>query len=82
MPMKEGTGFGTVYYNKQRNRFSAQYMEYNPENDKYEKKTKSFKTEEEAQKFLSTIMYQRGNPLYIESKGIPLTQFMRAVLKK
>ena len=82
MPMKEGTGFGTVYYNKQRNRFSAQYMEYNPENDKFEKKTKSFKTEDEAQKFLSTIMYQRDNPLYIESKGIPLTQFMRAELKK
>ena len=82
MANKEGSGFGTVYYNRQRNRFSAQYMEYNPSTDKYERKTKTFKTEDEAEKFLSTIMYQRENPLYIESKGIPLTQFMRAEVKK
>ena len=82
MANKEGSGFGTVYYNRQRNRFSAQYMEYNANTDKYERKTKTFKTEEEAKKFLSTIMYQRDNPLYIEAQGIPLTQFMRAEVRK
>ena len=81
MPNEAGSGFGTVYYNRQRDRFSAQYMEYNPKNDKYEKKTKSFKSRTEAEKFLSSIMYQRDNALYIENNGIPLCEFMKTNLK-
>ena len=82
MRTKPGEGFGTIYYNRQRNRFCAQYLEYNPETDKHERKTKTFRTEDEAKKFLSTINYQRDNALYIEHNGIPLCEFMRSNLKQ
>ena len=42
---------------------------------------KSFKTKEEAEKFQSTIMYQRSNPIFIEINGIPLGEMMRSILQ-
>ena len=82
MRTKPGEGFGTIYYNRQRNRYSAQYMEYSAKNGKYQKKTKTFKTREEAEKYLSTVMYQKDNSLYIENNGIPLCEFMKSNLKQ
>lgn len=82
MRTKPGEGFGTIYYNRQRDRYSAQYMEFNSKKGEYTKKTKTFKTRDEAEKYLSTIMYQRDNALYIENKGIPLGEFMRSNLKQ
>lgn len=81
MPVDKGFGDGTIYFNKQRNKWNAQYLEFNSERGCYTKKTKSFKTEDEAKKFLSTIMYQKGNSLYVEHNGIPLCEMMRANLK-
>ena len=81
MPVDKGFGDGTIYFNKQRNKWNAQYLEFNSEKGCYTKKTKSFKTEDEAKKFLSTIMYQKGNSLYVEHNGIPLCEMMRANLK-
>lgn len=80
MPSK-GSSEGYVYFNKQRKRWNAQYSEYNVQTGKVKIKTKSFKTEEEAKKYLDTIMYQKENPLYIEHHGIPLCEVMKSNLK-
>ena len=73
----KGNSEGTVFFNKQRKRWNAQYKEYDVKTGITKPKTKSFKTEEEAKKYLDTIMYQKENPLYIEHNGIPPTQFGR-----
>lgn len=71
MPVK-GTSQGSVYYNKQRDKWSAQYYDIDIENDTSKKKSKLFSTKEEAEKYLQTIMYQKENPLYIKNNGIPM----------
>lgn len=76
-----GSSEGFVYFNKQRKRWNAQYSEYNINTGKLQKKTKSFKTEEDAKKYLSTIMYQKENSFYIEHNGIPICELMKANLK-
>ena len=78
---EKGTGQGCVFFNKQRKRWNAQYKEYDAKTGITKPKTKSFKTEEEAKKYLDTIMYQKENPLYIEHNGIPLCEVMKANLK-
>ena len=78
---KKGSSEGFVYFNKQRKRWNTQYTEYDIKTGKLHKKTKSFKTEEEAKKYLDTIMYQKQNPLYIEHNGIPICEVMKANLK-
>ena len=65
----KGNGEGSVYYNKQRKKWNAQYKEYDTKTGRMKYKTKSFKTENEAQKYLNTIMYQKENPIYIEHNG-------------
>ena len=80
MPIK-GKGEGCVYFNKQRKKWNAQYKEYDAKSGKMKIKTKTFKTEEEAKKYISTIMYQKENPLYIEHHGIPMCELLRANLK-
>lgn len=80
MPKKD-TSLGYVFYNKQRKCFCTQYGEYNPETRKIEKKTKNLKNEEDVKKYLKTIMYQKGNELFIEHNGIPLCEFMKSNLK-
>lgn len=81
MPREKGSGQGYVYFNKQRKKWNAQYSEYDIKTGNIKLKTKTFKTEEEAKKFLSTIMYQKENPIYIEHNGIPICEVMRANLK-
>lgn len=80
MPAK-GSSEGYVFFNKQRKKWNAQYSEYDVKTGEIKKKTKSFKTEEEAKKYLDTIMYQKENPLYIEHNGIPICEIMKANLK-
>lgn len=77
----KGTSEGYAFFNKQRKKWNAQYREYDVTTGKIKYKTKSFKTEEEAKKYLSTIMYQKENPLFIELNGIPICEVMRANLK-
>ena len=77
----KGSSEGYVFFNKQRKRWNAQYSEYDSKTGKIKKKTKSFKTEEEAKKYLRTIMYQKENPLYIEHNGIPFCEVMKSHLK-
>ena len=80
MPQK-GSSEGYVFFNKQRKRWNAQYSDYNAETGEIKKKTKSFKTEDEAKKYLKTIMYQKENPLFIEHHGIPICEILKSNAK-
>ena len=80
MPKKRGSE-GSVYYNKTRKRWTAQYYEYDKQTEKTTRRTKDFKKEEQAKKYLQSIMYQKQNPLYIENNGIPIIELMKANLK-
>lgn len=80
MPIR-GSSEGYVFFNKQRKKWNAQYTEYDAKTGISKLKTKSFKTEDEAKRYLGTIMYQKENPLYIEHHGIPLCEVMKANLK-
>lgn len=80
MPAK-GSGEGTIYFNKQRKKWNAQYKEYDAQTGTIKPKTKSFKTQEEAKRYLATVMYQKENPIYIEHNGIPICEVMKTNLK-
>ncbi len=80
MPSRE-KGEGSIYFNKQRKNWLAQYYEYDIKKDKKVKKTKTFKAEEDAKQFLNTIMYQKENPIYIEHHGIPLIEILKSNLR-
>ena len=75
---KPSNAVGYITFRKDRKVWSVRYKEYDVEKAKNITRNKSFKTREEAQKFLNTIMYQKENPLYIEHNGIPLCEMMRA----
>ena len=77
---KKSNSEGSVYYNKSRNRFTAQFYELDSKTGQNKRKTKDFKTEEEAKKYLENIMYQKQNLLYIEHNGIPLLELMKSNL--
>lgn len=77
---EKGSSEGYIFFNKQRKRWNAQFREYDI-NGKLQLKTKSFKTEDDARKYLNTVMYQKENPLYIEHNGIPICEIMRSNLK-
>lgn len=73
----KGSSEGSIYFNKQRKNWIAQYYDYDINTGEIKRKTKTFKTEEEAKKYLNTIMYQKENPLYIEHNGIPLCEILK-----
>ena len=77
----KGSSEGTIYFNQQRKRWNAQYTEYDSNTGKLHRKTKSFKTEDDAKKYLKTIMYQKENDLFIEHNGIPINELMKSNLK-
>ena len=77
----KGNGEGTIYFRTDRKKWIAQYSDYDVMKDKIIRKSKSFETKEEAQKFLDSIMYQRENPIYIKKNGLPLHDLMIANLK-
>lgn len=79
--MLKGTSEGSVYYIKSRNRWIAQYYEFDYTKNKTIAKRKTFGSKEEAEKYLACIMYQKSNPLYIKHNGIPLQHLMRANLQ-
>ena len=78
---KKGNSEGYVYFNKQRKRWNAQYSEYDIKTGNVKMKTRSFKTEDEAKKYLKTIMYQKENPVFIEHNGIPICEIMKSNLR-
>lgn len=77
---KANNSVGYITFRKDRKSWSVRYKEFNIEKGKDMIKTKDFKSQEEAKKFLDTIMYQKENPLYIKNNGIPLCEFMKSNL--
>lgn len=78
---KKSNSEGSVYYNKSRNRWTAQYFELDRITGNKKRKAKDFKTKEEGKQYLKNIMYQKQNSLYIEHNGIPLVELMKANLR-
>ena len=74
---KKSNSTGYITFRKDRKKWEARYFEIDPLTNKKHAKTQTFYTQEEANQFLSTIMYQKENPLYIKHNGIPLCEFMR-----
>ena len=72
MASKNGSSDGSVFFNKQRKKWNAQYKAYDITTGKLKPKTKSFETRADAISYLNSIMYQKENPLYIKHNGIPL----------
>lgn len=74
--------YGSVYYNKSKNRWIIDYYIFDRELNKEVRKHKTVKTEKEGKEFLDSLQYQKGNELFIENNGIPLNQLMRMNLKR
>lgn len=68
---------GGIYFRKDRKKWEVRFLEFDPITSKNKTKTKSFKTKDEAKKYLDTVMYQKENPLYIEHHGIPFCELMK-----
>lgn len=73
---------GSIYYEKDRNRWRCRYQVIDSETSKIKYKTKIFSTEKEAQEFFSTLQYQKGNTLYVQNNGIPLNLLIRSILER
>lgn len=73
---------GSIYYEKDRNRWRCRYQVIDSETSKIKYKTKIFATEKEAQEFFSTLQYQKGNTLYVQNNGIPLNLLIRSILER
>ena len=71
-------GQGSVYYIKSRKSWVAQYYEYDHEKNKTVSHRKTLPSQEDAKKYLASIMYQKSNPIYIKNNGIPLNELMKA----
>lgn len=78
----KNTGFGCVYYNKQRDRWMYQFYETDLETGYKNKVRKSFKTKADAEKYLSEQALQRKSTLYIENNGILLGKLIELLLDK
>ena len=73
---------GSIYFDKSRKKWRCTYYAYQKDIGKEIRKTKSFLTEKEAQDFLTSIQYQKGNDLFIQNNGIPLNKLMRENAQK
>ena len=81
MAEKPSNASGYITYRGERKRWVVRYPIYDSQKAKNIMKSKDFKTEEEAKKFLASINYQKENPIFIEKNGIPLGELMRSILK-
>ena len=61
--MKRRNNEGSVFYNKARNKWNAQYK--TKEDGKIKVKTKRFKSKEDAEDFIDIIMYERDANKYL-----------------
>lgn len=69
-----------ITFRNDRKTWCVRYNEFDIKSNKNIIKSKTFKTREEAEKYLTSIMYQKENPIYIENNGIPLCELMKANL--
>lgn len=82
MGKKTGSGAGSLYFDKRKEKWVVQRYVIDYETGKTKKKSKSFISKEDAHKYLNTLMYQKENPLYIKNNGIPINELMRVNLQK
>ncbi len=78
---EKGSSQGYIFFNKKRKTWQAQFIYYDVESGKKHLKSKTFRTQDEARKYLDTFNYPKDNSLFIKNNGIPLVDFMRANLK-
>ena len=78
----KNTKGGSVYFDKSRNRYIAQYYLIDPKTHLEKRIKKSFEKEQDAKDFLNTMQYQKGNEIFIKNNGIPLNQLMRSIVKR
>lgn len=82
MGRKAGSGTGSLYFDKKKNKWILQRYIVDYETNKTKRKTKEFDTEAEGKKYMNVLMYQQENPLYIKYNGIPINELMKLNLKK
>lgn len=82
MARKRGSGAGSIFFDKSKNRWVVQRYVTDYETGERKKKSKSFLTEEEGQRYLKTLMYQKENPIFIKNNGLPINELMRANLQR
>ena len=73
---------GTMYYDKGAKIWRCWFYILNPTTLKKERKSKSFKLEQDAKDFLSTLKYQKESILYGENNGIPLNLLIESNIEK
>lgn len=78
---KKNNSIGYITFRKERKKWEVRYYELDPLTNKRKTKSKLLETQEDAKKFLETIMYQKENPLYIKNNGIPFCELMKSNLK-
>ena len=73
---------GAIYYDKGKNVWRCWFYIFNPITLKKERKSKSFKSEENAKEFLSTIQYQKENVLFANNNGLPLNLLIESNIQR
>lgn len=73
---------GSIYYDKNRNRWRCIYYIIDSNSFKEVRKTKNFTTEQDAKDFFTGIQFQKENKLYIENNGIPLILLINSIIDK
>ena len=82
MARRKNTGFGSVYYNKDRDNWIASYIILDKDTKKNKRVRKSFPTKEEAERYLRIMQYQKGNEIFIKNNSIPIFELMRLIHKR
>lgn len=82
MARKKNTGIGSVYYNKERKNWIASYNVIDTETKKEKRVRKSFSSKEEADRYLKTMQYQKGNEIFIKNNSIPIFELMKFIHKR
>ena len=57
---------GGIYFRKDRKKWEVRFLEFDPLTSTNKTKTKSFKTKDEAKKYLKTIMYFSASSLVLK----------------
>lgn len=82
MGRPKGNKTGSVFFNKNKDRWVCAYYITDVNTHKEIRKDKLFRTEQEAKDFLNSLQYQKGNEIFIKNNGIPLSQLMRSNLQR
>ena len=82
MPKEKGTSNGSIFFNKNKNRWVVQSYYIDAITNKKRSKNKLFKTEEEAKRYLDIVHLQKEDSNYVKDNGIHLIDLMRARVKK